>query len=108
MNRGERLGLVRTNALLKQWQIRAVVFEQLFIGSGYGIAFFIEKLFDFLDQLQILLPVDPLSSSVFGRRENSEFRFPVTQDMRLDPAGLANLSDFVEKLFANDRHCETN
>jgi hypothetical protein len=28
--------------------------------------------------------------------------------MGLDPAGLANLSDFVKKLLADDRHCKKN
>ena len=108
MNRGERLGLVRTNSLLKQWQIRTIVFEELLVGSSNGIAFFIEKLFDVPDQLQVLLPVDSLPSSVFGRGENPEFRFPVAQNMGLDPAGLANLSDFVKKLLAYDRHVKKN
>lgn len=108
LNRRERLGLVRANSLLKQWQIRTIVFEELLVGSGNGIAFFIEKLFDVPDQLQVLLPVDPLPSSVFGRGENPELRFPVAQDMGLDPAGLANLSDFVKKLLADDRHCKKN
>ena len=73
LNRGERLGLVHPISLPKQRQIRAAILEELLIGSGDGIAILIKKLFDGLDHLQILLPVNPLSSPILGGRKNLEF-----------------------------------
>ncbi len=66
LNGGDCLGLVHAGSLLKQRQIRAAILEELFVGSGDGIAFVVEKPLDGLDHLQILVPVNPLSSPVLG------------------------------------------
>ncbi len=68
-------------------------FTQLLLCPGNRVTLPIEQILEPQYKLDILLLVKPLLFAALTRAEGTELRFPVTQDVRLDPGKFGYFTD---------------